>query len=236
MIALSMRLSRICSTPLGTAPAMTLPLGAVRSSATPAASATADHVSTLSRTTADQIDGHDLGGLLGPRELQQIGDERAQPARLVDRGGDVVGAPRRRRVALQVLKAEAQGGERRAELVRGVRHEGAVLGQKLLETSRHGVHGRSQGGDLGRRSAVWLDRREVAGGEPGRGGVEAAQRPGDGAGDRPADAGHGREHDRGDRRAGPARSDAPRRRRRRCRVSAGRRRTRSPPEAIGTAT
>ena len=122
-IALSMRLSRTCSTPLGTALTTS---GAARrceiqgdvgdvGAGRPGIDAIAGKL--------HEIDGLRRRRLFGSGELEEIVDEAGQPVGLFDGGAEIVGAVGRGPVALQVLEAQPKRGERRAKLMRGVGHE-----------------------------------------------------------------------------------------------------------------
>jgi hypothetical protein len=96
---------------------------------------------------------HDQGALIGPGEQQQVLGHALQP--------EVLGQHRRRQLGgagpagmgQSDLGVLADGGDRGAQLVGGVRDEAALAGLGLLEPAQHAVHGAGEAADLvvGRR-------------------------------------------------------------------------------------
>ena len=141
-----------------------------RSGATARASSTASAASAV-RSTGSRTA---LGDLVEPRERQQILDEHAHARRLVldarHRLGDVLGLCRR--ADPEQLGVPADRGQRRAQLVRGVREEaaqallaGAALGERLLQAREHRVERQAEAADLRARLGVVDAARQVAGGD-----------------------------------------------------------------------
>ena len=68
----------------------------------------------------------------------------------------------RRAAVAQVLEPQAQRGERRAQLVRGVGGEVALRGDQALEPAGHGVEGAGEVLDLARPGRLADARRQLA--------------------------------------------------------------------------
>ena len=119
------------------------------------------------------------------RDGEQRVDGGLQAVDLGDRGGQLGGFGV---LELEAFEFDAQRGERRAELVRGVGAEGALAREQVVEALRGGVERDGDGVELGDRGAVRADGElpvaEAAGvdGEP-------LERPGEAA----------REHECGER-------------------------------------
>jgi hypothetical protein len=88
--------------------------------------------------------------LLGARELDQLRDQRRHLAELLDHVAEkplpLLG--RKRAFAGEHLDVRAQAGERRAQLVRRVRHELALGATRLLERAKHRVEARREPSEL----------------------------------------------------------------------------------------
>ena len=129
-----------------------------------------------------QVEG---GRAVQPRQLQQFGHERAHPLRLLldpaHRVRQLIGPERPLPVQLGVA---ADGRQRGAQLVRGVRRELADLllglqpgAEGLLDPVQHGVDGPAQPAHLGALVGVGHACGEVAlGGDPVRGAGHLAER------------------------------------------------------------
>ena len=159
---------------------------------------------------------------LAARERQQAVDQRLAPQHLL--AHDVRGAPElvaaRVRVGQRHLELGAHHGQRRAQLVRGVRHESPLARERRLEAVEHVVEGLGELAQLVVRAACGdapVERVPAHG--AGRG-HDVAQRSQHAPGGQPAE----QERQGGHRRAAPART-APGSRRAR--------RPRPPPRACG---
>ena len=140
--------------------------------------------------------------LVDPGEREQVLDERAHAGGgLLDAAHGVVDLVGRGQRAHPVqLAVAADGGQRGAQLVRGVGDEPAHPGlgrgpraERLLDLGEHPVERGAQPADLGVLGRGGHALGQVAGGDRGRGGLDLAQRP-QRAADRPR-AGGGAEQD-----------------------------------------
>ena len=193
---------------------------------------------------ADDRLGHELveAHVLGRRrrlavagQRDEVGDEVAELLGLLD---DVVeqraavGLAHRRRVA-QDLDVRAQRGHRRAQLVRGVGHELALLGLRGLQAREHRVEARGHAPDL--VVAVRVDApAEVAGGLDVLGRLgQLGHRGDDAPREQPAHAGRERGADGHERDEHDAAGAGGRGRRPRASAPPGRRRS-APSGAVST--
>ena len=109
------------------------------------------------------------GGAVQPGEFEQLGDERAHPLRLLlDPAHGVRQLVRAERALPVQLGVTPDGGQRRAQLVGGVRGELAdlLLGaqpcpERLLDAVQHGVDGPAQPAHLGAVVGVGHPRGEI---------------------------------------------------------------------------
>ena len=164
--ALSSRLSRTWLTRSGVArPCSDGPASTTRS--TPRSSATGSQMSRRSASVGPQVD--DLGRgrgrrLVGPGQGQQPVDQAGHAVALLERGGQL-GGRRRLGVGLQVLQAEAEGGQRGPQLVGGVGHERVLGPDQLLQPPGGVVERPGEGPDLRRALVVGGVGAQVTGTE-----------------------------------------------------------------------
>ena len=156
-----------------------------------------EEVLQVDRARLDQAAG------LGAGQREHVVDEPVhlvqppQQRRGCPRGGALVG------LAVQQLDLGAQHGQRRAQLVRGVRDEVALAREGALEPLEHAVERGGEHADL----AAGADRpgaqREVAGVDRGGDRRHAPQRPRDQRRDQHAGGDGERERERPDQRERP---------------------------------
>ena len=138
---------------------------------------------------------HRPGGPLGPGEGEQPVDQARQALHLVASGVEVLVVDGV--VVLQHLQPQAQGGERRAQLVGGVGDELLLGGDELLQASGGGVERLGQLAHLGWAVGLVGAGVELAVADAGGGVAQVGDRAGDPAGEQDAEAAGDGEGDHG---------------------------------------